>query len=177
MAAALPSWSLAVAPPRLEVPESAEEVHLPRGYDASGLSVPTTLRSLAMPAARNVRHSALAALTRLDVSETRPFPTLELPSLRFLVARGTYMPYGSLRFLTSLETLDARDALRLDLCTAAALDTTVDARGAALPWEDRNSVSSARARLDLEGAFWRVGPVVRYALESAGLTAWQYSRR
>ena len=87
------------------------------------------------------------------------------------------MPRGSLRFLTSLETLDARDALRLDLCTAVALDATVDARGAALPWEDRHSTASARARLDLEGAFWRVGPVVRYALESAGFTSWQYSRR
>jgi hypothetical protein len=113
----------------------------------------------------------------LDVTDVRPLPTLELPSLTVLVARGAYMPHGSLRFLSSLTTLDARDALRLDLCTAASLALDVDARGAALPWEDRRSLASSRARFDLEGAFWRVGPVVRYALESAPLSAPRYSRR
>jgi hypothetical protein len=113
------------------------------------------------------------------VSDVRPLPTLELPSLRALVARGAYMPRGSLRLLASLVTLDARDALRLDLCTAAGLAAVVDvdARGAALPWEDRHSIATSRARFGLEGAFWRVGPVVRYALESAGLTAPRCSRR
>ena len=161
----------------LEAADGTRTLHLPRGYDASALVVPSTLRSLAIPAARNVHLARLAALTSLDVTDVRPLPTLELPSLTVLVARGAYMPHGSLRFLSSLTTLDARDALRLDLCTAASLAVDVDARGAALPWEDRHSLASSRARFDLEGAFWRVGPVVRYALESAPLSAPRYSRR
>jgi hypothetical protein len=161
----------------LEAADGTRALHLPRGYDASALVVPSTLRSLAIPAARNVHLARLAVLTSLDVTDVRPLPTLELPSLTVLVARGVYMPHGSLRFLSSLTTLDARDALRLDLCTAAGLALDVDARGAALPWEDRHSLASSRARFDLEGAFWRVGPVVRYALESAPLSAPRYSRR
>ena len=161
----------------LEAADGTRALHLPRGYDASALALPSTLRSLCIPAARNVHLARLTTLTMLDVTDVRPLPTLELPSLTVLVARGAYMPHGSLRFLSSLTTLDARDALRLDLCTAASLALDVDARGAALPWEDRRSLASSRARFDLEGAFWRVGPVVRYALESAPLSAPRYSRR
>jgi len=161
----------------LEAVDGTRSLHLPRGYDASALVVPSTLRSLSIPAARKAHLARLATLTTLDVTDVRPLPTLELPSLKVLVARGSYMPHGSLRFFSSLTTLDARDALRLDLCTAASLGIDADARGAALPWEDRHSLASSRARFDLEGAFWRVGPVVRYALESAPLSAPLYFRR
>lgn len=161
----------------LEAVDGTRALLLPRGYDASALALPSTLRSLSIPAARHVHLARLTTLTMLDVTDVRPLPTLVLPSLTVLVARGAYMPHGSLRFLSSLTKLDARDALRLDLCTAASLALDVDARGAALPWEDRRSLASSRARFDLEGAFWRVGPVVRYALESAPLSAPRYSRR
>jgi hypothetical protein len=155
----------------LEVPETVRELHLPRWFDARGLLAPHGLRVLSAPAARNVHdQTAFRALASLDVSHVRPFPTLDLPLLRALVAQGTYMPRGTLRLLPALETLDARGALRLDLCTAAGMPRlVVDARGAALPWEERDSVKSALARFSLAGAFWRVGPVVRYEFDSAWL--------
>jgi hypothetical protein len=81
------------------------------------------------------------------------------------------MPHGSLRLLTSLTSLDARCAMRLDLSTAALVaGLEVDARGAALPWEDRASLADSNAAFALDGAFWRVGPLISYALESGRAT-------
>jgi hypothetical protein len=162
----------------LEVAETVTELHMPRLYDARLLRVPCGLAILSLPAAQNVHdHSIFRSLHTLDVSYARPFPTLELAALRHLVARGTFMRRGSLRFLESLATLDARDAKRLDLCTAAALrGLEVDARGAALPWEERESLTNATARFSLEGAFWHVGPLVYYALDTGGVTRSGYSR-